>query len=111
MVHGDGRQTRDFVYIDDVVDALVRAAHEGSGLVVNVGTGVGTSVRDLWDLMAGPSGRPPAPSPRRADDVQRFALALDAGPHPARAGRRGPTSPPACAACRADVAADARVRR
>ena len=74
MMHGDGRQTRDFLFVDDAVDALVRAAHKGSGLVVNVGTGVGTSVRDLWELMAGPSGRPPAPSPRRGDDVQRLAL-------------------------------------
>ena len=75
MVHGDGRQTRDFLYIDDAVDALVRAAQRGSGLVVNVGTGVSTSIRDLWSLMAGPDGRQPAPSPRRTPDVSRFALA------------------------------------
>ena len=74
VVHGDGRQTRDFLYIDDAVDALVRAAQRGSGLVINVGTGVGTSVRDLWDRMAGPSGRPPTSGPRRGDDVQRFVL-------------------------------------
>jgi UDP-glucose 4-epimerase len=74
MLHGDGRQTRDFLYIDDVVDALVRAAVKGSGLVVNVGTGVATSIRDLWALMAGPDGRSPAPSPRRQHDVSRFAL-------------------------------------
>lgn len=72
MVHGDGRQTRDFLYIDDAVDALVRAAQRGSGLVINVGSGVGTSIRDLWDLMG--SGRSSAPSPRRTDDVQRFVL-------------------------------------
>ena len=74
MVHGDGRQTRDFLYVDDAVDALVRAALKGSGLVVNIGTGTATSVRDLWDLIAGPDGRPPAPSPRRDLDVNRFAL-------------------------------------
>jgi UDP-glucose 4-epimerase len=74
MVHGDGRQTRDFLYIDDAVDALVRAALKGSGLVVNVGSGVATSIRDLWSLMAGPDGRAPAPSPRRQHDVSRFVL-------------------------------------
>jgi len=74
MVHGDGRQTRDFLYIDDAVDALVRAAHKGSGLVINVGTGVATSIRDLWALMAGPDGRQPAPSPRRPRDVARLAI-------------------------------------
>jgi UDP-glucose 4-epimerase len=75
MMHGDGRQTRDFLYIDDTVDALVRAAQRGSGLVVNVGSGVATSMRDLWALMAGPDGRQPAPSPRRVNDVSRFVLA------------------------------------
>jgi UDP-glucose 4-epimerase len=75
VVHGDGRQTRDFLYIDDAVDALVRAAQRGSGLVINIGTGVATSIRDVWDLVAGPDRRQPATSPRRPDDVARFALA------------------------------------
>ena len=74
MMHGDGRQTRDFVYVDDAVDALVRAAVKGGGLVVNIGTGTGTPIRTVWEVMAGPSGRPPAPSPRRTLDVPRFAL-------------------------------------
>ena len=75
MLHGDGRQTRDFLYIDDAVDALVRASVKGSGLIVNVGSGVATSIRDLWTLMAGPDGRQPAPSPRRQHDISRFAIA------------------------------------
>lgn len=75
MVFGDGRQTRDFVYVDDAVDALVRAATKGGGLVVNVGTGVGTPVREVWEQLAGPSGRPAAPSPARPGDVSRCALA------------------------------------
>ena len=61
--------------IDDAVDALVRAAVKGSGLVINIGTGVATSIRDLWTLMAGPDGRQPAPSPRRQHDISRFAIA------------------------------------
>ena len=52
VVVGDGRQTRDFVYVDDVVDALARAAEKGGGLLLNIGTGVETSVNDLHDLMA-----------------------------------------------------------
>ena len=57
--HGDGRQTRDFLYVDDAVDAFVRAADRGGGLVVNVGTGSATSIRDLWSLMAAPDSPQP----------------------------------------------------
>ncbi len=49
VFHGDGNQTRDYVYVDDVVNALVSAATV-QGLkhqVINVGSGTETSVRDL----------------------------------------------------------------
>jgi UDP-glucose 4-epimerase len=55
-VFGDGEQTRDYVYVDDVVDAFVRAATRGGGLVCNVGTGRETSVNDLLSTMAEQSG-------------------------------------------------------
>lgn len=51
VIHGDGRQTRDLLFVDDAVDALLRAGQRGSGLVVNVGTGVQTSIRDLATLV------------------------------------------------------------
>ncbi|HEY1734904.1 MAG TPA: NAD-dependent epimerase/dehydratase family protein, partial [Acidimicrobiales bacterium] len=51
-IFGSGDQTRDFVYVDDVVDAFVRAATRGGGLVCNVGTGDETSVNDLYRVMA-----------------------------------------------------------
>jgi UDP-glucose 4-epimerase len=73
-VHGDGRQVRDFVFIDDAVDALVRATRRGSGLVVNVGTGTGTSIRDLWSLVAGPDAPRPELVPGRPDHVSRVVL-------------------------------------
>jgi UDP-glucose 4-epimerase len=49
VAHGDGSQTRDYVYVDDVISALVAAATAPhiNGLVINVGSGVETSVRDL----------------------------------------------------------------
>ena len=56
VIFGDGSQTRDFVYVDDVVDAFVRASDTGGGLTVNIGTGVETSVQQLFDAMARMTG-------------------------------------------------------
>lgn len=49
IVHGDGRQQRDFVFVDDVVNALVAAggASTVNRLIINVGSGVPTSINDL----------------------------------------------------------------
>lgn len=55
-IFGDGEQTRDFVYVDDVVDAFVRGASKGGGLVCNVGTGSETSVNQLAREMAAQAG-------------------------------------------------------
>jgi UDP-glucose 4-epimerase len=55
-VYGDGEQTRDFVFVDDVVDAFVRAATRGGGLVCNIGTGSETSVNHLLATMADVAG-------------------------------------------------------
>src|SRR5207244_8250206 len=55
-IYGDGGKTRDYVYVDDVVDAFVRGAAKGSGLVLNVGTGRETSDQRLYDTMAAAAG-------------------------------------------------------
>ena len=59
VIFGDGSQTRDYVYIDDVVDALVAAitARDVNRLTVNVGSGVETSVNDLVRAAEKATGR------------------------------------------------------
>jgi UDP-glucose 4-epimerase len=75
-VFGDGEQTRDYVFVDDVVDAFVRAEGRGDGLLVNVGTGVETSVNQLYLTMARSAGvdRPPTIAAARPGELQRSAL-------------------------------------
>ena len=51
-IFGDGNQTRDYVFIDDVVHAFVQGIDRGSGKLVNVGTGLETSVNGLYKLLA-----------------------------------------------------------
>ncbi|MXZ59470.1 MAG: NAD-dependent epimerase/dehydratase family protein [Acidobacteria bacterium] len=78
-IHGDGGQTRDFVFVADVVDALVLALQgasgEPGGHVFNVGTGHSASVREIWRLVADAAGASPAPTfgPVRAGDMRHAA--------------------------------------
>ena len=78
-IFGDGEQTRDFVFVDDVVDAFVRAATRGGGLVCNIGTGRETSVNEVLDTMARQSGvevtRVTAPA--RPGELQRSSLDIE----------------------------------
>lgn len=74
IVHGTGKQTRDFVHVDDVVDALVRSFDRAGGLVVNVGTGVSTSINELWETMGGASSPAPRTASARPNDLARLAL-------------------------------------
>ena len=50
VIHGDGLQTRDFVFIDDVLNAIVRALETDYVGVVNIGSGTEVSIRDLCRL-------------------------------------------------------------
>ena len=74
IVHGNGKQTRDFIYIDDTVDAIARATDRAGGLIVNVGTGVATSISDLWSVMAGAASPVPRTSAARPNDLARLSL-------------------------------------
>jgi UDP-glucose 4-epimerase len=91
VVHGDGSQTRDFIYVDDVVDALSAAAsaRDVDRSVINVGSGQETSVRDLAKLAGAATGHKLDVLYSRADsggvsrmcaDIRLAAASLDFRP-------------------------------
>jgi UDP-glucose 4-epimerase len=74
-VFGDGNQTRDFVFVGDVVSALLAAAGAPAG-VYNVGSGVATSVVELYRLCAQTAGIGSEPhfAPDRPGDLRHSVL-------------------------------------
>jgi UDP-glucose 4-epimerase len=74
---GDGRQTRDFVFVGDVVDALLRASDSdaAAGAVVNVATGTSRTLLDLYRGLAKELGvtAPPRHGPARVGDIRHSA--------------------------------------
>jgi len=74
-IFGDGTQTRDYVYVGDVVAATLAAA-EHSGGVLNVGTGVETSVLELYERIQRVAGveREPQFADARPGELQRSVL-------------------------------------
>lgn len=76
-VFGDGEQTRDYVYVGDVVSALLAAREAGLPGPFNVGTGVETSVLGLADAIGARAGRDdfePGFEPAREGEIQRSVL-------------------------------------
>jgi len=79
VVYGDGKQTRDFIYLEDVIDACVLAI-EGvriDGGTFNVGTGKPTTIRELADIITELSGKtslkPIYKKPRKGDVENSYA--------------------------------------
>jgi UDP-glucose 4-epimerase len=76
-VFGDGGKTRDYVYVDDVVDAFIKASGDaGGGQRFNIGTGLETSDRQLHSAVAAAVGGPDDPDfhPDRLGDLRRSCL-------------------------------------
>lgn len=73
-VHGDGGQTRDFVFIDDVVNGVLRSMDAAgvSGEVINLATGRGVSLNEAWVVLGEILGPLPEPvyEPTRVGDVR-----------------------------------------
>lgn len=75
-IYGDGEQTRDFAYVDDVVSALLAARERGGGELINVGSGVQTSINDLFHKLAELTGSryEPIYGAARPGELQRIAV-------------------------------------
>jgi UDP-glucose 4-epimerase len=78
-IFGDGRQTRDYVYIGDAVRALLAAADRGRPGIWNIGSGVEVSVLELARVISEVAGRPVDPlfAPPRRGELLRSALAAE----------------------------------
>lgn len=76
VIFGDGEQTRDFVYVEDVAKANAKALNSADQLILNVGTGERTSVNELVRIMAdaAKSDIKPLYSPERDGDIKHSCM-------------------------------------
>ncbi|MHB8719354.1 MAG: NAD-dependent epimerase/dehydratase family protein [Candidatus Dormibacteria bacterium] len=86
LIHGDGEQTRDYVHVDDVVRANLKAASSSHTGVFNIGTARETSVNAIYRALAAAAGGKPSAQHgpgkpgeqlRSCVDISRAARALD----------------------------------
>jgi UDP-glucose 4-epimerase len=79
VIFGDGTQTRDYVYVGDVVTANLLAIDKGDGEAYNVGTGIETSVNELFELLREVIGADIEPiyGEKRLGEVYRIAITND----------------------------------
>jgi UDP-glucose 4-epimerase len=75
-IFGDGEQSRDFVFVDDVVHALVLAADRAAGERCNIGTGERVSVNQLFRALAAATGyeHEPVHAPARPGEIRHSCL-------------------------------------
>jgi len=76
VIEGDGEQTRDFIYVQDVTEAVAAAAASTEVAILNVGTGVATSINRLFAELASIAGYTDAPhhAASRPGDVRHSVL-------------------------------------
>jgi len=76
VIYGSGEQERDFVYAPDCARANVLAASRGKERAYNLGTGVGTSIKTLFRVMADVTGYPlePVYQPARPGETLRMSV-------------------------------------
>lgn len=82
-LYGEGKLTRDYVYVGDVVRANLAAVHAGFSGELNIGTGIETTVEELYAILAAAAGsnQKPTYAPARAGEQRRSVIS------PARAAQ------------------------
>ena len=75
-IFGDGSQTRDFIFVGDICDAFFKAADAGDGMLLNIGSGVETSVLDLYEELSRAAGFDAKPlfEPSKPGDIARSVV-------------------------------------
>ena len=75
-IHGSGDQEKDYVFVDDVVEANIIAMESGVGGTYNIGSGEGTSVNKIFERLAHilEYSWKPIHAPERAGDVSKIIL-------------------------------------
>lgn len=75
-IDGDGEQKKDYLYVGDIARANVLALDRGPALVANIGTGIGTTVNEIYRVLSEVTGNtiPPRFGPPRPGDVRNFWL-------------------------------------
>jgi UDP-glucose 4-epimerase len=83
LINGDGEQTRDYVYVGDVADASLAAVTGATTDVANIGTGVETSVNELYRRLSAAAGveRPPSHGPAKPGEQRRSVLDASRAQH------------------------------
>jgi UDP-glucose 4-epimerase len=76
VINGDGEYVRDYVYVSDVVEANILAMEKGDGEIINIGTGKGTTVNDLFRILREITGyqKDPVYGPPRPGDLRKSIL-------------------------------------
>jgi len=79
VIFGSGEQTRDFIYVGDVVQANLRAMQAGSGETLNISCGRSCTVNELYRILSDLTGYSGAPryAPPRPGDIEHSTLAND----------------------------------
>ncbi|HEY3295952.1 MAG TPA: NAD-dependent epimerase/dehydratase family protein [bacterium] len=76
MIFGDGDAVRDYVFVSDVVDANIRALSKGDNQIFNIGSGIGTSVNQIYEKLQEilDFDKPAIHAPARPGEIQKVYL-------------------------------------